>query len=117
MSQTIAFCGLDCAECPAYKAHQTQDSALRQKTAREWTELYHFPCTPEMIDCVGCVKTDGAHIGHCAECAVRTCGLAKGVAHCGACPEFDACPTIGDFLAKVPVAKANMEAIRSAGSK
>ena len=113
MAQKMAICGLDCAVCPAFIAHATGDGALREKTAKEWTEIYHFACTPEMIDCVGCTE-EGVHIGHCGECAVRLCGQSKGVAHCGDCPDYETCPTIAGFLAQVPSAKANLEEVRAA---
>jgi hypothetical protein len=114
MSKMISFCGLDCSTCPAQVAHLTNDQALREKTAKEWAAAYHADFKPEMVDCVGCTVTAGPHIGHCAECAMRVCGQAKGVVNCGLCHEFEGCATIGDFIAKVPPAKANLEEIRAA---
>ena len=34
----LAMCGLDCAACPAFIAHKTDDQALRVKTAAEWSK-------------------------------------------------------------------------------
>ncbi|MDD8025974.1 MAG: DUF3795 domain-containing protein [Acidobacteriota bacterium] len=114
MDKMISICGLDCSTCAALIAHQTGDQALREKTAKEWSAAYGAEIKSEMIDCVGCAETQGVHIGHCAECAMRTCGLAKAVANCGVCPEFESCSTIGEFIAKVPAAKANLEEYRAA---
>lgn len=115
MDKIIAFCGLDCAACDARKAHMTGDAALRAATAAKWTKDYGFPFTPEMIDCSGC-SAPGPKIGHCAECAMRACGLGRGVENCGTCPDFSGCAKIAEFMAQVPPAKANLEAIR-AGAK
>jgi hypothetical protein len=114
MTKMISFCGLDCFTCPAHVAHLTGDQALREKTAKEWSSAYQADFKPEMVDCVGCTTAAGPHIGHCSECAMRVCGKGKGVANCGLCPEFEACAKIGDFLTKVPPAKANLDEIRAA---
>ena len=50
----IAVCGLDCGKCEARIATVNNDEALRQKVAREWSELNKVLITPEMICCTGC---------------------------------------------------------------
>jgi len=112
--ENISICGLDCATCPAFTAHITDDWGLREATAKEWSKAYGFECKPEMIDCVGCTTVDGVHVGHCYECAMRKCGLGHGAANCAVCEAFESCSLIGDFIAKVPQAKANLEKIRTA---
>ena len=107
MEKLIAYCGLDCAECGAFIARQNNDHALREKTAAEWTKLYHFSFTPEMINCVSC-RGDGIHVGHCSVCEIRKCAAGKGVVNCGACGEFKTCKTINDFIAQAPSAKINL---------
>lgn len=54
MRQLIAICGLDCEECDAYKATKNNDQALREKTAKLWSELNNAPILPEHINCEGC---------------------------------------------------------------
>ena len=103
----IAYCGLDCAECNAFKAMKNNDQALREKTAEEWSKAYGFNFTPNMINCSSC-KSDGVHVGHCSECKMRTCASGKGVENCGKCNEFKACKIINDFIAKVPFVKNNL---------
>ncbi len=112
--ENISICGLDCSTCPAYIARIMDDWGLREATAREWSKAYGFECKPEMIDCVGCTTVDGVHIGHCYECAMRKCGQGRGAANCAVCDAFDGCAQIGDFIAKVPHVKANLEKIRTA---
>ena len=114
--EILAICGLDCGTCPAYQAHVTDDWGLREATAKEWSTAYGFDAKPEMIDCVGCTVVEGVHIGHCFECAIRKCGLERGVANCAVCGLFEGCATLGDFLAKVPQAKANLEKVRAAAA-
>ena len=101
MGKMVAYCGLDCADCDAYKATQNNDQALREKIAAEWTEGYKFNFTPDMINCTSCTGS-GVKIGHCAECEVRNCASGKGIANCGVCGEFKECKTINGFLAQVP---------------
>jgi hypothetical protein len=108
----IAMCGLDCAVCPAYIVHQTGDKALQRKTAGEWKAQYGADITPEMVDCVGCVMVRGPHIGHCFECEIRKCGLAKKVKNCAVCVLYP-CAIVSAFIDKVPPAKANLEKIRA----
>jgi hypothetical protein len=109
----IAYCGLDCAACPAFRAAERRTLAERQMTADQWNKEFHGQMKAEEIDCVGCVTREGQHIGHCAQCAIRACGLAKGasVTTCAACPDYS-CETLVKFLANVPQAKANLEALR-----
>jgi hypothetical protein len=107
MEKTIAYCGLNCAECGAFVAMKNDDWALREKTAAEWTVAHNFNFTPEMINCTGC-KGDGVQIGHCSNCEMRKCALAKGVVNCGACADFKTCKTINDFIAVVPAVAENL---------
>ena len=39
MNDLVAFCGLNCAKCDAYIATKNNDDALREKTAKMWSEL------------------------------------------------------------------------------
>ena len=101
MEKLVAYCGIACADCDAYKATQNNDQALREKVAAEWTEGFKFTFTPDMINCTSCTG-NGVKIGHCSECEVRKCASAKGVINCGACGDFKTCKTINDFIAQVP---------------
>ena len=107
MEKLIAYCGLDCAECDAYKALQNNDQALREKTAAEWTKYQNFNFTPDMINCTSC-KGNGVRFRHCSECEIRKCASGKGVLNCGACVEFTSCKTINDFIAQVPSVSDNL---------
>ncbi len=109
----IAYCGLDCGVCPAFHAAENRTLAERQKTADEWSKQFNHQLKAEDIDCVGCISREGKHIGYCAMCEIRQCGLAKGkaVTTCAACPEYG-CAKLEGFLKNVPQAKATLEALR-----
>ena len=55
----IAVCGIDCTVCPTYKATMTNDNALREKTAAEWSKLYKAEIKPVDINCRGCNAPEG----------------------------------------------------------
>ena len=65
MKDMIAFCGLDCERCDAYIATKNDDEALREKTARLWSELNDALILPEHICCDGC-RADGRKTVVCA---------------------------------------------------
>ena len=49
MRDMIAYCGLDCEKCDAYLATINDDQALREKTAKLWSEWVKFPTTAEEL--------------------------------------------------------------------
>lgn len=90
----IAYCGLDCKKCDAYTATVNDDDALREKVAREWSELNHATITPEMINCEGC-RLDGKKTPFCASlCPIRRCAAGKKYETCGDCAALDTCKTV-----------------------
>ncbi len=113
VDQMIAVCGLDCSVCPAQLAWKNDDQALREKTAREWSQAFHFDCTPEMINCSGCRVATGPKLGHCAECKMRSCAAQKGHATCADCADFTGCAEIQGFFGHAPQAKVNLEKLRA----
>lgn len=102
MSKMIAYCGLDCEQCDAYIATKNNDQALREKTARLWSELNNATILPEHINCDGC-RVNGQKTVYCENlCAIRQCALKKGVATCGECSEMERCSTLGTMVAHNP---------------
>ena len=85
INKFIAYCGLDCEKCEARLATVRDDNALRQKVAKEWSEMNKTEITPEMINCEGC-RMDGVKFAYCASmCPVKKCASEKNYATCGAC--------------------------------
>jgi hypothetical protein len=109
MSEMLAFCGIDCSACGAYKATVADDNVLRAKTAEEWSKAYNAAFNAEDINCLGC-KSD-IRIGHCGQCDVRTCGISHSVNNCAECDDFG-CKKNTDFMNMVPDARSNLERVR-----
>lgn len=112
MKTYIAFCGLDCETCEARLATVNEDEALRQKVAKEWSDLNGVEITPEMIHCVGC-RIDGVKTPFCDSlCPIRRCALGRGAASCGDCGEMDGCETLGMIVGNNPDALENLRAAK-----
>lgn len=110
MKQMIGYCGLDCEKCDAKLATVNNDQALREKTAKLWSELNGAEITPEMICCDGC-RADGRKTPFCETfCQVRQCALGKGVETCGDCADMDTCEKVGMIHRNSPEARANLKA-------
>ncbi|MEA2008620.1 MAG: DUF3795 domain-containing protein [Chloroflexota bacterium] len=107
----IAYCGLICSDCPAYIATQANDQEALEKVAAQWREEYDAPnMTVKSILCDGCL--DGPRkCGHCAECEIRACAVAKGVLNCAHCNDY-ACEKLTGFFDFVPDAKVVLDSIR-----
>ena len=105
----IAFCGLDCEKCDAFIATKNNDQALREKTAKLWSELNNAPILPDQINCEGC-RVDGVKTVYCESlCAIRQCALKKGMVTCGHCPEMEQCPSLGMVIVNNPDALKNLK--------
>ncbi|MDD6679197.1 MAG: DUF3795 domain-containing protein [Firmicutes bacterium] len=112
MRNMIAYCGLDCEKCDAYRATITDDQALREKTAKAWAELNHAPILPEHINCQGC-RGKGIKTVFCDSlCQIRQCALKKGAQTCGDCGELEKCPTLRTILENNPEALKNLSGER-----
>lgn len=108
----LASCGLSCADCPAYIATQTNDPALRIKTAQEWSSE-EFSVSPTDLVCDGCTSTAGRLWTWCNQCAVRTCASKRQVATCATCPDYG-CETLEIFFQMAgDEARRRLEALRS----
>ena len=108
MKQLIAYCGLDCEKCDAYIATQNNDQALREKTARLWSQMNGVEITPEMINCDGC-RADGRKTPYCDSlCQIKKCAQTKQMETCGSCAELKNCPTVGMIVKNNPDALKNL---------
>lgn len=112
MDKMIAYCGLDCGKCDAYIATVNDDQALREKTAKLWSELNHVAILPEHINCEGC-RTDGVKTVFCQSlCKIRQCAMKKGFNTCGDCHDMQDCQTVAMIHDTNPSAR---ETARSLG--
>jgi len=109
--KNIACCGLDCHACDAYLSTIRNDAALREKTAKLWSELNHVTILPEDIRCEGC-RADGVKTVFCEQlCEIRQCVLAKDTDTCGNCDTLDTCPKVSKILSTNAVARKNLKRI------
>ena len=111
MEQMIAFCGLVCTECPAFIATKSDDNRKREKTAKQWSELYNVDIKPEDINCHGCIAIGETVFSYCNMCEIRKCGQERNVENCAYCDDY-ACDKLSDFFKTVPQAKRTLDAIR-----
>ncbi len=108
MRTMIAYCGLDCGQCDAYRATIGDDQTLREKTAKAWSEMNHAEILPEHINCEGC-RTDGIKFVYCESmCPIRRCALSKGMTTCGDCAELETCEKVRPVLDNVPGTRENL---------
>lgn len=109
MNRMIAYCGLNCRKCDAYIATRNDDQALREKTARLWSELNNAPILPEHINCDGC-RMDSKKTVYCSTmCPIRQCATQKGVETCGDCPQMDSCEKLATVHAHNSEARCNLQ--------
>jgi len=112
MERMVAFCGLVCTDCEAYTATQADDLAAKEHVAARWRQEYNAPkIDAAYVTCDGCLAFAGRLGGHCAECEIRTCGVAHRVANCAHCPEY-VCQRLTAFFGFVPSARATLDEIR-----
>ncbi len=111
----IAFCGLNCAECPAYLATLSGYEYSKKKIAQEWSKIYNVDISPEDINCMGCKSRENIHFSHCYECSIRVCALERNIESCAECPEFP-CVDLKELFELLPDASLNLEKLLNAGS-
>jgi hypothetical protein len=114
MEKMIAYCGLDCAQCEAYKATQANDTQAKILIAEKWQKEFNIPhVDPESVSCDSCTDQGSRHCGYCAECKIRACGIDHKVLNCAFCADYSTCTTLNGFIANIPAAKSNLEQVRS----
>lgn len=107
----IACCGLNCNECGAFIATQTNDDAKRAEVAAAWSKEYNKTIHPEDIVCDGCQSDTGNVFSYCKVCEIRSCVNEKGLETCADCPKY-ACERLQEFFKLVPVAQDQLNKLR-----
>ena len=109
MKKLIAYCGIDCSECPAYLATQSGDKKEIRRVAKEWsTDSMSF--TPEEIRCNGC-NQEGQVFSWCDQCPIRICCRDKSYENCAHCDDY-VCDNLKMTFEKTPEAKERLDEIR-----
>ena len=110
VSETIAYCGLDCRKCDAFTATQAEDSERKAEIAKRWTEGLGVEFKPEDIDCMGCMSDKIS--GWCTKiCKIRPCAEVRKVKTCAHCEDY-LCEKLREFLSNEPKAAKTLEEIR-----
>jgi len=112
MEKLIAYCGLDCCQCPAYIATRKGDQAGLAKTAAKWSQQFNMEIKPEDVICDGCTTPSPKKSSYCNMCEIRTCCIGKELENCAACSEY-ACEKLVKFFEHAPEAKEGLEKIRN----
>jgi hypothetical protein len=102
----LAYCGLNCDTCDAYKATISGDQEGLKKAAEGW----HV--TPKDVICLGCTSDTPFVSGFLGACEVRSCAIKKGLSLCAACGDYAGCEKIAAFHSKAPKAKALTDLLR-----
>jgi len=111
MAELIAYCGLDCSQCPAYIATQKDDKKGLAKTAAAWSKQFGIKIKPEEVVCDGCATPSKQKSSYCAMCEIRLCCIGKGKDNCALCEEY-ICKKLEKFFKEAPEAKKGLEKIR-----
>ena len=111
MEKMIAYCGLTCTECPAYIATQSGDTEAMARLAEQWSAEYKARLTADDCWCNGCAAEKGPWMSHCAECAIRACGVEKAIETCASCDDYG-CDKLTEFFGFLPDAKKTLDDIR-----
>ena len=112
MTQMIAYCGIVCTECDAYKATRANDPAILEKVAAEWREQFDPNITVADVACDGCLATSDRLCSHCAVCDIRACGKERGVVNCAHCVDYEGCEKLEAFFGMAPELRAALDGIR-----
>jgi hypothetical protein len=87
MEKMIAYCGVDCSECLAYIATQTDNNDLRKEQAKTWSQQLDTEISAEDINCDGCLS-NGRHVSYCSMCNIKQCCREQNVENCGRCKNY-----------------------------
>ncbi|PKQ62230.1 hypothetical protein BZG02_13000 [Labilibaculum filiforme] len=110
--ERIAYCGVNCSNCPAYVATLKGQENVRIKIAALWSDKENQYDACE-ISCKGCHEPWGKKFRHCAECKVRACARKKLIATCAECSEYP-CNQLKELLETLnnKIVRANLDELR-----
>lgn len=91
----LAYCGLNCNQCPVYLASITKNTEKQIILAKEYsTDTCKF--SKDDMFCLGC-HSDTLSDKMCGGCEIRKCGIEKTSGSCAACAEFP-CSILETYL-------------------
>lgn len=116
MERIVAYCGIICSDCPAFKATQANDDVERRRVAELWTKQYGEEYRTEDINCDGCLTRGSRIFGHCKVCEIRKCAEERHVENCAYCEEY-ACEKLSRLFNIFKQAKEVLDEIRASAKK
>jgi hypothetical protein len=114
MDTMIAYCGLDCGQCPALEATLKDDDAERARVAEMWSKEFEVDLKAADINCRGCTADveDDQLFSHCRVCEIRACSRDRGLINCAVCDDYG-CEKLTAFHKMAPQAKETLDGIRA----
>lgn len=111
MEPMVAYCGIVCSDCEAYRATQSGDRGELERVAAKWGVAYHLPtATAEDVLCDGCTAGERRWV-RCRECPIQACAAGRGLVNCASCDDYP-CDDLSRFLSTYPPAKATLDNLR-----
>ncbi len=96
----LGYCGVNCAECGAYKGTVAPDIERLKKVASVYGT---GPDAYEQHVCLGCTPGDQPFLAkYCATCKIRACAVKRHIPNCAACGDYATCGELKGFFAAVP---------------
>lgn len=112
MDRLIAYCGLTCSDCPAFRATAAEDENSLEELAAAWSREFEAEITPDDCRCVGCLGEEGPQVAYVATCEVRTCAVPRGVRNCAYCGDYP-CEVLRRRFDKAPSSRKTLYGMRS----
>ncbi|PKN75477.1 MAG: hypothetical protein CVU49_04245 [Candidatus Cloacimonetes bacterium HGW-Cloacimonetes-2] len=111
MNKSVSPCGIVCADCEAYIATQTNDTALFEKLSEAYRLNMGKEISVDDLHCSGC-SSEGQKISFCDMCEIRACCRERGYINCSECSEFPCAK--GSFIwTDDSKSKAKLEELRA----
>ena len=111
MDEIIAYCGLVCSDCPAWRATRDGDDEALAGVAALWSKQFGIDFAPDDCRCTGCIGEERPQISFIAECRIRKCAMGRGLDSCARCDDYP-CKLLQKWFENVPESRERLEAIR-----
>ena len=113
----IAYCGLECDNCPLHLATVEKDElirkTMRESIAEECLKHYGFNLQSQDInDCDGCRSAPERIFSGCLNCEIRKCAILKNKESCAFCTDYP-CNRLKEHFSLDPGAQSRLEEIRN----
>ncbi|MEL7636453.1 MAG: DUF3795 domain-containing protein [Chloroflexi bacterium] len=107
----LAYCGLNCEECPVFQATQNRDEVHKRWLAAEYSSEELCLSTKDMT-CYGCHSQQRLESRMCMGCQIRQCASKRPISNCAHCIEYP-CLLIMRFVSTETDARAALELERA----